>query len=836
MAQAYFPFTSLNDDRLYGSADFRMFFRTLLGNGRVTYDEIGITDPREGLLCTRDSVDSARINVSPGACFINGAEYYTDETVSLTIELPTGSTIYRGYIIARIDVDSERNISLLTVQSSGDRNEFIKDTDLVLGRYATNSSGVTGINNYGPDTGEDEIIVAYTKYNLNKEQQDYIIEQLGRNQDLINYLSTNTTLLNLLGNSSALATILSNNADLVNRLAANTSLHNALANNSDFIALIKGITKEYTYIVNDTTTFSRWASNASGYDYSRVLIKENVVWNGAGYSTSVVVDLTSTNTVLVDMEKGKLLTINTQNGTSPLMTDGYIFNISTGDTIKRMVKNLNIRVMGQGRIFGVNAYVDGCTITMWSNVSPTILLQAFFYSKMVTNCNVSIENAGGGIRIGGSAKHLSNITVDGSDGSENVSRNGATLFDNCTNLSNITINYICGGTTSTILFNSCYNISNVIAAASNASLSAIINGFVNTTNISNIHLTLELPHGSSRGFVSCNRVSNARVETSANNVILLNSCNSVSDVTGILTNVSSAAEARPYVLASHRISNVDITAYNNDPTAGNVQTGFANCSVISNSRVAFVGTGSHRCGFFTCSSLSNCAVLSNTAAALCYGFQSCQRLTGCDVSITNSVGSRGITGSYYISSCVVTISNTGSGGTYGIINSYHISSSACVIIFNGLAVGMESCYYINTSSVTMLRSNNTIDICCCYRTSQSISDSLANFGYASGVSQPDTSFFGFINCDGVSSCRWGKPSSAANATGVQKVIGFNGCYGVTRSGGLANTTTNYIYAFDICWASAVGVGSTDGRLTVDTSDGTINNIAAKGFNVGRVRV
>ena len=181
MTERYFPFTSVDDDRLYASADFRSFINSILGSGRCDYEEFNILAV-DSLQCSIDSLELDTINISAGACIIKGAGYQSSSAETRIVNLPTGSDIYNGYVIARLDPNDSRRISTIISE------QFIPATDLILATVKANNTQIMELVNTEN--------VVYSKYNLNPTQFETLITNLALNQDLVAQLANNPNLKN----------------------------------------------------------------------------------------------------------------------------------------------------------------------------------------------------------------------------------------------------------------------------------------------------------------------------------------------------------------------------------------------------------------------------------------------------------------------------------------------------------------------------------------------------------------------------------------------------------------------------------------------------------------
>lgn len=181
MTERYFPFTSVDDDRLYASADFRSFINSILGSGRCDYEEFDILAV-DSLQCSIDSLELDTINISAGACIIKGAGYQSSAIEARKVNLPTGSDIYNGYVIARLDPNDSRRISTIISE------QFIPDTDLILATVKANNTQIMELVNTEN--------VVYQRYNLNPTQFETLITNLALNPDLVSQLAENPNLKN----------------------------------------------------------------------------------------------------------------------------------------------------------------------------------------------------------------------------------------------------------------------------------------------------------------------------------------------------------------------------------------------------------------------------------------------------------------------------------------------------------------------------------------------------------------------------------------------------------------------------------------------------------------
>lgn len=780
MAEKYFPFTSQDNDRLYGSVDFRSFFRTILGNGRCTYDEYGVTDPRQSMLCSIDSIDRTKIAVTYGACYLFGAVYQTSDPLSITVELPTGATQNLGCVVARISEDVDRKISIITVEP---RNAVNSDTDLILANYTSSSSGLVSVENV--------LTVAYAKYNLNKEQQDYIIEQLGKNTDLVNYLASNSQLITLLAANSQLLNLLSNSTALVNALAANSALHTGLANNPDFIEMIKGTQAEaYTYVVQNVDDLLRIThGDGTGYDFSNILIKAgtyNISSSQVTSGSTTLINTTLSGVKRITGEQGAVI-----NFTNTTANRFYIFRGTAAvDNNSAVIRNIYVRttVTATG---GNCAHFDGMNGVY--NCSGQ-----FLGSNSTTNSYFV-----------GNSNNIYNSIVDITNGVLCVP------FVNCTNIGNVFI------TTNRVaaFFNSCYNVSGVkitgtdaisntsrlIFDASNNITNVIVNlsltdaGSItlcnNSNNITNMTSTITAVSAIS-GYINCGRLTNITMNHNSTNSTaqVLSGCTYVS--TAAITSIGATTNG---ILNCQRMSNIH---FQMQSSSTNAISGYNGCSLISDCTVTISGTGTQRYGYNSCDRIFGCGFSSNTNASSVRAFNNCTSVENFYADILNAVSVVGFNQCYEVSNGRISITPSGVGPWTGAylserLNNVRIMSSSNITL-PGVLVGYQECSQLTGCMVTL--KTETVS-------------SGANVMQARG----------YINCSRLSSCR-------SDITGKSYMQGFRNCGGVsaceskildtrTSTGGVANPI---IAAYYDC-------RRLDGCLAEVGSDASAGNNGLVGF-------
>lgn len=610
MAEKFFPFTSLDDDRLYGSVDFRSFFRTILGDGRCSYDEIGIVDPTQSMLCTKDTLDNTKIEVSPGACYLFGAIFQTTDPLSLTVELPTGSTQNRGCVVARISDDIDRRINIITVEPESAVDE---ETDLILADYISAASGIVSVT--------DRMIVAFAKYHLSKSQQDYIIAQLGVNEDLINYLSQNSQLITLISQNSQLLNLLGSSTTLVNLLANNTNLHVGLANNQDFIDLIKGTKAEnYTFFVNSVDDILKIHRFDAGNDFSNILIR-------AG--TYEITNSMLSWDYLMDTSGGRIKRITGEEGAKIILTNGgssRIFVIGTSNSTERVttVRNLEIECITTNNSASCSGFqrcllVERCKATF---TGPTTNGNDNIFAgdcSGVNDCTI-ISATGETFAALINCTNINNFRIT------SVSR-FRRLFENCNHMNNIVISalYNANETVTVNIFNLCYNITNVYCTHTSSAIA--VNVFNRCTNFSNINIAVNI-QANINLLINCSKASNLSMSaTSTVAAQALNTCDSISDSTFTLAGTTSNGN-----VSSNYLTNI---VTNFTPAAATVD-GYNTCSYMSNCSIEFLGTtGTERRGFNGCSTLNNCRASNQTTITNFIAFNSCTKVINPTINGSN---------------------------------------------------------------------------------------------------------------------------------------------------------------------------------------------------------
>lgn len=774
MAEKYFPFTSQDNDRLYGSVDFRSFFRTILGNGRCTYDEYGVTDPLQSMLCSIDSIDRTKIAVTYGACYLFGAVYQTSDPLSITVELPTGATQNLGCVVARISEDIDRKISIITVEP---RNAVDSDTDLILANYTSSSSGLVSVENV--------LTVAYAKYNLNKEQQDYIIEQLGKNTDLVNYLASNSQLITLIAANSQLLNLLSNSTALVNALAANSALHTGLANNPDFIEMIKGTQAEaYTYVVQSVDDLLRIThGDGTGYDFSNILIKAgtyNISSSQITSGSTTLINTTLSGVKRITGEQGAA--INYINNTA---TRHYIFRGTAAvDNNSAVVRNMYVRTtvttIGgncahfdglngvyncSGQFLGSNSTTNSYFVGNSNNVNNStvditngVLCVPFVTCNSVTNVTISTNRV---IAFFNSCHNVSGVRITGTDTISNTNR---LLFDASSNISNVIVNLSLNDAGSITLCNNSNNITNV---TSTITAGSAINGYVNCSRLTNISMNHNSTNSTSQALNGCTYVS-----------------------TAVITIVGSTLNG---IINCQHISNIHMVFTSSNT---GIISGYQGCSLISDCTVTIGGTGTRRYGYNSSDRISGCGFSSNTNASAVIGFHNCTSVENFYADILNAVSAVGLNQCYEVSNGRISITPSGVGPWTGAylserLNNVRIMSSSNITL-PGVLVGYQECTQLTGCMVTL--KTETVS-------------SGANVMQARG----------YWSCSRLTSCK-------SDITGKSYMQGFRNCGGVsaceskildtrTSTGGVSNPITAAYYdcrRLDSCLAtigSNASVGS-----------------------------
>ena len=135
----YFPFNSINHDRVYDAEDFASFFSALLTNG-VT--------PNPGTSLQVTAATGWNVSVNAGICVINGYIGRQLRSASLAITAASGANPRIDTVVARLSM-SRRNIELAILQgepasqpmpASLTRNSVV--WELALARILVNSTDI----------------------------------------------------------------------------------------------------------------------------------------------------------------------------------------------------------------------------------------------------------------------------------------------------------------------------------------------------------------------------------------------------------------------------------------------------------------------------------------------------------------------------------------------------------------------------------------------------------------------------------------------------------------------------------------------------------------------
>lgn len=129
MAEKFFPFDSVNNDRLYSAEDFANCFALFIGNGIFP-------NPSSNLQVL--SNNTMNLTVKRGSAFINGRMYILDGDTTFRVPTPHNTYRRRDSIVVRLDMVN-RNITIKYIQGTPSSNPQAPSTlrssdnwDLVL--------------------------------------------------------------------------------------------------------------------------------------------------------------------------------------------------------------------------------------------------------------------------------------------------------------------------------------------------------------------------------------------------------------------------------------------------------------------------------------------------------------------------------------------------------------------------------------------------------------------------------------------------------------------------------------------------------------------------------
>ena len=102
MAEKFFPFDSVNNDRLYSAEDFASCFALFIGNGIFP-------NPSSNLQVIANN--TMNVTVKKGSGFINGRMYVSDSDLIFKVPPPHSTYIRRDCVVLKLDMVN-RNISV----------------------------------------------------------------------------------------------------------------------------------------------------------------------------------------------------------------------------------------------------------------------------------------------------------------------------------------------------------------------------------------------------------------------------------------------------------------------------------------------------------------------------------------------------------------------------------------------------------------------------------------------------------------------------------------------------------------------------------------------------
>lgn len=157
MAEYFFPFASVDGDRMYSDMDFALFYNTIFANGVVAL--VG-----EKLTVTQLTNASMKVQVKPGAILIQGRQYLLTESIELNVT-PGSSTADRvDIIVAQLNM-LERKIQLVYKQGTTSLKRDENYWEMQLARIEVPRNATAIYNAHIKDTRSDSTICGYSIMN-----------------------------------------------------------------------------------------------------------------------------------------------------------------------------------------------------------------------------------------------------------------------------------------------------------------------------------------------------------------------------------------------------------------------------------------------------------------------------------------------------------------------------------------------------------------------------------------------------------------------------------------------------------------------------------------------
>lgn len=157
MAEYFFPFASVDGDRMYSDMDFALFYNTIFTNGVVAL--VG-----EKLTVTQLPNASMKVQVKPGAILIQGRQYLVTESIELNVT-PGSSTADRvDIIVAQLNM-LERKIQLVYKQGTTSLKRDENYWEMQLARIEVPRNATAIYNAHIKDTRSDTAVCGYSIMN-----------------------------------------------------------------------------------------------------------------------------------------------------------------------------------------------------------------------------------------------------------------------------------------------------------------------------------------------------------------------------------------------------------------------------------------------------------------------------------------------------------------------------------------------------------------------------------------------------------------------------------------------------------------------------------------------
>lgn len=175
LAEFYFPFTSVEEDRAYSATDFATYYHNIFTSGVIA-------TVRDKLRVTEDENVGMRVRVMDGAIFIQGRLYLLTEPMVVNVTPGSSTSDRTDSIVVQLDT-LERDIKVIYKQGSTSvrRDENYYEMQLATIFVPRNATSV--FNSHITDKRSDVNVCGYSKLQGNldvsgmEQQYESLLEQ-----------------------------------------------------------------------------------------------------------------------------------------------------------------------------------------------------------------------------------------------------------------------------------------------------------------------------------------------------------------------------------------------------------------------------------------------------------------------------------------------------------------------------------------------------------------------------------------------------------------------------------------------------------------------------------